>query len=231
MNEDNDLMISNGMDLSPMFNQKDLDFLNEVDEVIERSIIQADPTYAFNFGRTLWKDGHLKGLALAKFLAKMSQQWHVFSMGEVEERFEDAVSSEIGISPQTVRKYANMWENLFENDEIPAEYRALLYGKPIKSLLLLTAAARDGDDIDWEEVTNASTGNEIRDIVREARGEQTSSKNSLRIRLSRSGKLEVQRGFDGPITVFGYIELTLRDDPDVDAAITRLVERAGVHWK
>lgn len=229
--EDSALVVSNGTDLAPMFTQKDFEFLGQVDEVIQQSIIQADPSYAFNFGRALWKDGHLKGLALAKFLAKLGQQWHLFSMGDVEERFEDAVSSEIGISPQTVRKYSAMWENLFENEDIPIEYRQMLYGKPIKSLLLLNAVARDGEGVDWREVANASTGNEIRDIVKTARGEQTSSKNALYLRLNRFGSLEVQRGFEGEVKSFGYLDVDKQDDPDIKAAITRLVERGGILWR
>ena len=203
MSEDSEVIVS-GLDLSPIFTTRDVEFLNQVDEVIQRSIIQADPTYAFDFGRSLWKDGHLKGLALAKFLSKMGQRWDMFQMGEVEERFEDAVSSEIGISPQTVRKYSSMWENLFENEDIPIEVRKALYGKPIKTLLLLTAAARDEDELNWGEVVSASTGNEVRDIVRKARGEQTSSKNSLRITLDRSGQLSLRRGVEGEPIYFGF---------------------------
>ena len=231
MSDDSSLVISGGTDISPMFTQKDFDFLDEVDTVIERSIIQADPTYAFNFGRLLWKDGHLKGLALAKFLSKMGQQWNIFQMGDVTERIEDAVTAEIGISPQTVRKYSNMWESLFENDEIPELTRKMLYGKPIGSLLLLTAVARDGEDVNWEEVANASTKNEIRDIVREARGEQTSSKTALRIVLDRSGLLKCRVGMDGEEFDFGTINLTEASlNPTVKKAVTRIVERAGIAW-
>lgn len=231
MVEDSDLMVVSGTDIAPIFTQRDLDFLNEVDEVIERSIIQADPTYAFNFGRTLWKDGHLKGLALAKFLSKMEQQWSLFQMGDVQERFEDAVSAEIGISPQTARKYSSMWENIFENEDIPLEYRQMLFGKPIKSLLLLTALARDGESVDWRQVSEASTANEIRDIIRDERGEQTSSKSALRIVLTRYGHLKVQRGMDGESVVFGNINIDLVEtNPDVKKAVQRIVDRGGISW-
>lgn len=229
MSEDGEIIVS-GSDLSPMLTKGDVEFLNSVDTVITQAVIQSDPMIAFNFGRALWKDGHLKGLALAKFLAKLGQQWGIFQMGNVEERFEDAVNSEIGISPQTVRKYADMWENLFENEDIPTEVKAALYGKPIKSLLLLTAAARDGDELDWNEVAMTSTGNEIRDLVREARGEQTSSSSAIRITLDRNGDLKLRRGMTGETVYFGHLDTHLQDDPDVKRAITRIVERAGIQW-
>ncbi len=224
-------IIVSGSDISPYLNAKDIDFLNQVDTVIERSIAQSDPTYAFNFGRSLWKDGHLKGLALSKFLAKLSQQWVMFQNGSVNERFEDAVNAEIGISPQTVRKYSSMWENVFENDNIPDSVKSQLYGKPIKSLLLLNAAARDDDGLDWYEVGNASTGNEIRDLVRAARGEQTSSKNAIRIVLTRDGTLKVYRGGGSQeYVIIGNLDLSLLGDPDVKKAVSRLVDRGGVIW-
>jgi len=222
-------IITAGSDISPVLSRKDVEFLNEVDRVIAQSILQADPTYAFDFGRMVWKDGHLKGLALAKFLAKLNQQWYQFGAGDVQERFEDAVTAEIGISAQTVRKYSSMWENLFENDEIPEETKKLLYGKPIKSLLLLTAVARDGELIDWHDVGEASTGNEIRDLVRAVRGEQTSSSSALRIVLDRQGRLKVQKGM-GESTVIGTINLELLSDPDLKKAVMRIVDRAGIIW-
>lgn len=220
-----------GSDISPLLSKRDVEFLDEVDKVIAQSILQSDPTYAFDFGRTVWKDGHLKGLALAKFLAKMGQQWYQFQVGDTSERFEDAVNSEIGISAQTVRKYSSMWENLFENDEIPEATKKLLYGKPIKSLLLLTAVARDGEPIDWGDVGEASTGNEIRDLVRAVRGEQTSSKSALRIVLDRQGQLKVQKGMNGETIIIGNINLALASDPDIKKAIMRITERAGVIWQ
>ena len=230
--DDSDLMLVSGMDVSPMFNQQDFEFLDEVDAVIERSVLQANPTYAFNFGRLLWKDGHLKGLALAKFLSKMSQHWEQFRLGEVQDRFEDAVSSEIGISPQTVRKYSGMWENLFENDEIPEDVRKQLFGKPIKSLLLLNAAARDGDGLDWDEVANATTGNEIRDLVREARGDRTSSSSAIRIVLTRDGTLKIKKASDPDYVVIGQLYVELADDsPEVKKALDRIVDRAGILWQ
>jgi hypothetical protein len=231
MADDSDMMLVGGMDISPMFTSKDFEFLQEVDTVIERSVLQADPTYAFNFGRLLWKDGHLKGLALAKFLSKMSQHWDQFQLGEVQDRFEDAVSSEIGISPQTVRKYTGMWENLFENDEIPEDVRKQLFGKPIRSLLLLNAAARDGDDLDWEGIAGASTGNEIRNLVREARGERTSSSSAIRIILYPSGTLVMRKGSDLSDTIIGELDVDqMRKSPDVNKAITRIIDRAGILW-
>jgi hypothetical protein len=225
-NQESDIIVS-GSDISPLLSEGDMEFLNSIDGVIRSAIIQSDPGVIFDFGRTLWKDGHIKGLGLAKLLGKTSQQWSVFQMGEVTERFEDAISAEIGISAQTARKYADMWEALFENPSISTQDKKALYGKPIKSLLLLTAAARDEDDINWKAVGEASTVNEVREIVRDARGGKTSSNSSVKIIMSANGEIRAKCGESS--AVIGHLSVN-EEDPIIKKAIQRIVDRSGILW-
>ena len=227
MSDQESEIVVSGSDISPLLNKGDIEFLDSIDGVIARAIVQADPGVVFEFGRSLWRDGHVKGLGLAKLLGKTAQQWSVFQMGEVQERFEDAISAEIGISAQTARKYADMWEALFENPSISSYVKKALYGKPIKSLLLLTAAARDEDDIDWDQVAAASTVNEVRDLVRDARGGKTSSGTSVSIIMSASGELRAKCGESSAI--IGRLNVDI-DDPIIKKAIQRIVDRSGILW-
>jgi hypothetical protein len=225
--------IGNGMDLAPLLGEREKTALDGIDTLIQSSIIQGDPSEIFSFGRGLWKAGHMNSLMLAKLLSKASQQWQMFQMGDNTDRFEDAVQAEIGISPQTTRKYSQLWDNVFDNENIPIKVRLALYGMPIKSLLLLTGAARDGDQLDWEKVAAASNGSEIRDMVREVRGERTSSKTSTRIKMDRFGQLTVLPKGGSPYgTKIGTLDVNLAEkDPEVKRAITRIVERSGILWQ
>lgn len=202
----------------------------EVDKVISDSLIQADPRPALAFGRNLRRDGQLKGLALAKLLSMLDSKWSLFQSAGIEERIEDIVIVEMGISPQTTRKYIRLWDDLFENPDIPTTVKEQLYGKSIKSLLLLTAAARDGDDIDWESVSKAENGAEIRDLVRGVRGPTTSSETSISITMDRDGTLYAKRGTELERSQIGRLLIGEMDNPIIDKAITRLVERGGILW-
>lgn len=203
----------------------------DVDTVIENSILQLDPQPALEFGRNLRREGQLKGLALAKLLAKLNQNWEKFKASGMDERIEDVVYVSTGIAPITTRKYVRLWEDLFENPTIPDEVKTQLKGKSIKSLLLLTAAAKDGDDIDWKAVSKAESGAEIRDLVRDVRGPATSSESALFFTLDRDGTIYVRKGSEAQKTMIGKLLIGQMDNPIIEKAITKLVDRGGILWQ
>lgn len=223
--------IENAYDQSLLITPAEFELFEDVDKVVTNSLIQADPRPALEFGRRLRRDGQLKGLALAKLLSCLDRNWTTFQTTGMEERIEDIVFVEMGISPQTTRKYVRLWEDLFENPMIDQSIKNKLFGKSIKSLLLLTAAARDGDDIDWDKIAGAENGAEIRDLVREARGPATSSETSIILVMDRDGVLYAKKGSDDERHMVGRLLIGEMDNPVIEKAVNRIVERGGIIWR
>jgi hypothetical protein len=173
----------------------------DVDTILDRAITAGDPLIAAEYGNQLSNTITLKGIALAKLFYGLKSNWELFRASGIEEDFADFIDAHMQVSGQTADKYANMYEAVFVNPQIPQELKGQLAHKPIQSLLLLTAAVREGsfDSEDLEDVV-VLDHNGIRAKVREARGEATSSRTAVHARL-------VQRTHSvypkGTIVVFG----------------------------
>ena len=223
--------IETSYDQAMLLRPSDFKIFNDVANVISSSIIQADPSPALEYGRNLRREGQLKGLALAKLLSMLKGNWDKFKYTGIEEAIEDIVYVEMGIKPQTTRKYVALWDELFENPDIPDPVKEKLYGKSIRSLLLLTATAKDGDEVDWFEIAGAENDAEIREIIRKARGSQTSSETSILLMMDRDGTLYAKKGTSQDKTVFGKLDLTKMLDPIAEKAISRLIRQGGILWQ
>ena len=83
--------------------------------------------------------------------------------------------------------------------------------------------------MDWNEVASAYGHNEVRNIIKRIRGEATSSKTALFIKLDvRTGQLSAKQG-EEPYKGFGVINLKLAESDEVIAhAIERLVTSARI---
>ncbi len=158
---------------------------DEVDTIIERSVTAGDPIIALEYARGWQREGLLKGLAVAKMMYKLRQNWALFESAGVGDTFDNMVETYNGYAPATVAKYIRMWESIFENPQLDMELKHKLSGRPIKDLLLLSAAAQEGslDEAAWRKVTVADGNSAVREIVRTARGEVTSSKNATTIMI------------------------------------------------
>lgn len=150
----------------------------EVDLLMERSIAAGDPLIAVNYGNKLYRGAIGKGTALAKLLFELQKSWALFQAAGINDTWEDYASANIvNLSPQTARKYASMWETIFVKAQLSDGLRAhLAQGTPIASLLLLTAGVREGSITEdaLQEVPLLNYQG-TRDLVRQARGQQTSS--------------------------------------------------------
>ena len=173
-------------------------------------------------------DMQLKGVITAKLMYSLWANWDIAQANwGIEDEFVDYIEAETGYSPHTTRKYVNMWHSIFNNDAIPEEIRTTLMGKPIKTLLLLPAAASEGQlDDKWEEIIDAPSKNDVQQIIREVRGQATSSGQAIVIVLERDGTLKAKKG-NGHYAAFGYL------NPDVpgeaaQAAFNRIITAAGV---
>ncbi len=205
--------------------------LRRVDEVVEEALKDKDPTIISSFGRNITCDVRMIGIALAKLLYLTRKNWNEFRQGGVDDDFYSVMEAEGVCDSATARKYADMFESVFENPNIPDNIKKLLLGKPMRSLLLLPAAAREGI-LDWNEIVDATTVSEVRSVVRKARGEVTSSANAIIITLDiRTGQLSVRKGNSFP-TVFGILNMELaHSDDTVHRAVDRIIQSTGIQEK
>lgn len=178
----------------------DMAQFDAVDDIVARSIVIGDPLLAFEYGSGLITSSKIKSYALAKLLFKLRQQWALFRQSD-----DLATMAEVhlGVRPTTTDKYINMWEAIFENDDIDDETKRLLAGRNIADTLLLTAAARDGS-LSSDEMREAAMSPDrttLREIIREKRGEKTSSGTAVRLFVAmrdnsrrKAGTIFVKRG-------------------------------------
>ena len=209
LNDNSDVYLTRG----------DLLVFDEVDRTIADAVEQGDPEIIMRFGRALRKDARVRGVALSKLLWSIKDNWDKF---DVEDDMISVIESEMGIPPATSNVYIRIWEAVFANSAIPDSLKERFLNKPIGTLKLLPALTAEGDDVDWNEIAQAHTKEEVRQIVKRIRGEATSSKTALFIKLdSRNGQLSAKRG-DRPYVSFGLLNLKLEDEA-VKSAIERLI--------
>lgn len=215
--------------------EREIQQFDEVDEVIDSSLIIGEPDKIFEFGLYVKRTAAITSYVLAKLLWRLKNSWDSFS---IEGEFVDVVYERLGTPAQTTRKYVNMWESIFENPEIPEATKYILMGRPIRDTLLLTASAKEGMTPD--ELRNAALAPDqdtLRDLINKARGEQTSSSNALFLTLVLReddtnyprGTLLCRRGRDGAVKAWGIFKVD-DTDPDVSQAIARTMS-VGIREK
>ena len=204
---------------------QDMVILSTVDQVVKDALAEHDPRPALNFARRLRTSGQMTGVALAKLIFMLRELWgkpeSQGGFGLDPDDFEDAAAGDLGVSPQTVTKYANAWQEVLSR-------HPKLMGIPMESLLLLTAAAREGQlkAEHWKELEKAYDKQAVRQIVEKVRGVRTSGAHALHILIDRDGTLRARRG-SGAYHTLGRL-LVESDDEVVQHAIERLLNSAGV---
>lgn len=194
--------------------------LAEVDTILTRAVAAGDPLIASDYGNQLSNTMALKGVALAKLFFGMRDNWSLFRAAGIEDDFKDFVDAHMFVKGKTADRYADMYEAVLANGNVPEYIRAQLQIKPIKSLLLLTAAVREGSLTD-EQLADVVLldYNGIRNMVRDARGEATNSSTATRgVLVQRKhgiyteGSLVVFSGDGNEIEVLGWLNLTPRTE-------------------
>ena len=202
----------------------DLQLFKDVDSIVQQAVEAHDVGVATKMGRALRRDVRVRGVGLAKLLWSIRDNWAQF---DAEDDFYNVVEDEVGLSVSTIHKYVNLWEALFANPEIPDTIKQRLLCKPTRTLLLLTGIANDENPVDWEAVVQASDHNEVRKLVKDVRGEHTSSETAVFIRLNmRTGQLYAQRGSQ-PSVIFGLLNMELTDEA-AKKAIERIITNCRV---
>ena len=206
-----------------LLTQGDLMIFEEVDNAVAQAVEEHDVRLVTKFGRALHRDVRVRGIAMAKLLWAVQDRWA--DIGE-EDDYYSVMESEIGLATSTIHKYVNVWECLFANPDIPDWVKKALLYKPMKSLLLLPAIAKEGG-VNWEEILKASSLNEMRAIIKGTRGAQTSSETAVHIQINmRSGQLAARRG-DNHFIIFGLLNLTVQDE-GAQTAIERIIREAHI---
>lgn len=206
----------------------------EIDTILDRAITAGDPLIAAEYGNQLSNTIRLKGVALAKLFFGLKSNWSLFRASGIEEDFADFIDAHMQVSGQTADKYANMYEAVFVNPQIPQNLKGQLAHKPMESLLLLTAAVREGslDTDDLEDVIVLDKSG-IRQKVREARGDATSSRTYIYARLVQREHSVYPKGtvvaFDteGHSEAVGYLSL----DPKTEHGrkyVERIINTLGL---
>lgn len=198
-----------------------------IDNAVKKALRHEDMQVLVEQANMLRRQGQVSGLALAKLLYEWREHCDVFGL-DLDD-WADTVHAETGLSVQTARKYSTMWEVIFVKSRPSDDVLKRLSGQPIQSLLLMAPAFKE-EQVSEEDVvrlSNAVDTQEVREIIHEIRGDQTSSNNALIIQVMRDGVLRAKRG-DGAYVGIGYLNVNAREDPVVDAAISRLLRAAGV---
>ena len=212
---------SNALPLS----EQDIEILEQVDDFIHDALVTKDITSVISFGRRLIRGFRIRGVVLSKLLYELVTNWDNFG---VEDDYISVITNEMGVKIVTLVKYSNMWRTVFAESGISDAIKQRLLCKPVKSLLLLPALIEDGD-VNWDEIIDADTHEDLRDLIREKRGLVTSSKTALFIKLdSRTGQLSCKAG-DTPFTPFGLFNLQLAEtNLTVAHAIERICRDARI---
>jgi hypothetical protein len=192
--------------------------LADVDTILDQAITAGDPLIATEYGNQISNAMRLKGVALAKLFFGLKNNWALFRAAGIEEDFPDFVDAHMNIAGRTADKYADMYKEVLANKNIPTETREQLKYKPVESLLLLTAAVREGsldaDDLESAVILDKSG---IRTMVRQARGGATNSKTAIHARLVMRDHSSYPKGTvvvfgDNDIEAIGMLNLTPRSD-------------------
>ena len=197
------------------------EMVSSVDSAVEVSLLSGTPDAAMRLGREIIRAGRLSGVKLARLLYELDTIWHKF---RTDDRIEDAIERDLGIPKDTFIKYSRMYRFVLKR-------RPELAGKPIKGLIQLTAAAREGDfdDDDWAEILLAPNVRAMLTVRDRARGIHTSGHNRLSLWCTPNGQLELKRGTAGKQKNWGFVPVNSPDE-DIAAAVARL-ESVGVMFQ
>ena len=204
-----------------------MDAFAEVDKILEETRTSKNPDLAFSRGREYKADIQVNGLALAKLLYGMSQDWAKYGL---EETFPIRVEYEWGFHRGTVNQYVNVWRSVFDNDDVPQAAIDKLYERPMQTLKRLTRPARENkfDEQDWIDVSNEPDDKSVREFINEKMGLSPKGRPALTLSMYPDGTLYAFEG-DRKV-VLGVLRNTPEDLKDRTRwkAIERIKNSAGI---
>ena len=196
--------------------------LDRVDIVIKQSVATKDIEIAYGLCEDYIVGMKRRGLALAKALAKIEDNWDAYNIGD---NFLDTTYMYLGIHRHTVERYCKIWR-LFSY--VPDKYLEDVQQMGIKSIIPIANAVSQGyelDEDDWEEVLSDSSFANVNKYIREEVKGKEPRKSGLSLSLDREGSLwayaEDKHFFIGSLEV-------VDDEPIVKKAIQRIVNNSGI---
>lgn len=223
MTEHDDMMLLG--DLSPTVPTDNGWVLNRIDEVIDESVEKHAALIALNVGRQLREISRISGLAVAKLIYGMRENWDKYN--DVNDSFEDVVSSYIDIHKDNVSRYANVWA-LFAENAVPKELEEDIQNRNIKDLIPIGLAISQGYEIEqkeWDKLAAAADYNTVLQVLREDVKNKPPRKGSLQLYMDRSGNIWAFQ--DEKRTFAGYLEIDDESEA-VQKAVNRIISGAGI---
>ena len=197
------------------------EILSLVEERIVDAIKRGDARSMTNICKSLVSITKIAGIALARVLWMIKENWEVFSINEV---FEYYMSSVTGLHHRTIERYVRVYDMM---DLVPANIKDQLFSKNIKNLIPIANAVAQGFEIEddqWAKLAGAADYNEVAQIVRDDVKEASPRKSNLSLWVDDAGSMwafhESRRYFVGSLEVES-------DDDVVQKAIRRILDNAG----
>lgn len=187
------------------------------------------------YGKLLKRVGQISGTNLAQYLYLLRSAYpQLKEKYGLEDELQDIVSAEMGVKPQTFKKYTRAWAALYGTGagegHAPVKLRTQLLARPIEQQLLLTAAAPEMSSAQWQAVSRAADKSVVRDVVQKVRGTRTSSAKAINIWIKRDGTLVGKQRSGGKPVTLGILRNSEEDmkDPIRAACIARILGAAGI---
>lgn len=200
------------------------EFMGKVQDVIQQSIAEKDPSKSIHLCKFLIGATQLSGLALAKILYELQANWWKFG---IDEEFEDYIYKEIGKHKHTIEKYLAVAQML---NYVPKDIKSELEKLPIQMLVPVGFVVKQGYQLeqeDWKEFAGATNSNEIRKIVREIKGLK-GRKSLISLTLDRNGSIWVYNNNEERFFV-GSLDIREAENNEyVAKAIERIVGNSGM---
>ena len=197
----------------------------DVDLVVQDAIEHHDPEIALSYGAKLNETGHAVWVAVAHLVYKMKQHWG--KEFPSDDDFITVAAARWNKAPETIRRYLEIWEWVFERPAHSTQRMNRLLTKPAQGLWYVKAASKEGQltSEDWDEIETAPDVQTLREIGRRVRGEVGRAKDALKFSMAPDGTIRVRTS--GPWKVWGWTNLD-SEDADIQAGIERFEAKCGV---
>jgi len=222
--------MSNALDQRMKISEEDKEIFRTVETKVHSAILHGDPSIAFDHGKELGRKAMLNGVAVAKLMWELSTKWNLFN---IDETFENEVLAQWGYSPATTMKYVRMWEQTFNNPDVPEYIKDSLYGHPINNLMALGPALSEGllSEDEMERAAKAHDLKTLKDVIKGAGGGSgTSAKTAIWITIEGNGDITAYQ--DGERFPLGYLDMQTEEIPPfAQKAIDRIIRESDIREK
>ena len=198
--------------------------INQIDEVVKRSVEEHNAYIALNTGKLLYAVSKTVGKGLARLLYEMKKNWDQYNMSE---EFDEIVFDYIGLHPDNVSRYINVSAMLAEG-QVPEPYRKDIEQRNLRELIHVAAALKQGYEIgdeEWEKLIEAPDYNTVLKVLREDVKGKPPRKGSLQMYLDDAGSIWAWQ--DNEKYFVGSLDVDAREEP-IQHAIERITKSAGI---